>query len=86
MRRRTTQYISKALRITLVSAIRLYQSCISPLLGARCRFHPGCSTYARNAIEQHGVVKGCWLAFKRLLKCHPLHPGGYDPVPDKTKR
>lgn len=86
MCKRTARYISKAIRVILVGIIRLYQYCISPLLGARCRFHPGCSTYACEAIEQYGAVKGCWLTFKRLIKCHPLHPGGYDPVLDKDKR
>ncbi|MDD3609985.1 MAG: membrane protein insertion efficiency factor YidD [Halothiobacillaceae bacterium] len=61
--------------------IRFYQLFISPLLGPRCRFYPSCSNYALEAIEVHGVLKGGWMALKRVLRCHPLHPGGYDPVP-----
>ncbi|MDE1461034.1 membrane protein insertion efficiency factor YidD [Spartinivicinus poritis] len=61
--------------------IRAYQLAISPLLGRNCRFYPSCSSYALEAIEQYGAIKGCWLAVRRLLRCHPWHPGGYDPVP-----
>jgi putative membrane protein insertion efficiency factor len=61
--------------------IRSYQRFISPALSPSCRFVPSCSVYAYQAIERYGVVKGGWLAIKRLLRCHPLHPGGYDPVP-----
>ena len=66
--------------------IRGYQVLISPMLGPRCRFNPTCSHYAIEAIRLHGVVKGCWFAAKRILKCHPLHPGGEDPVPHKKHR
>lgn len=69
-----------------VGLIKLYQVLISPLLGPRCRFHPTCSHYAIEAIKIHGSVKGCWLAGQRLIKCHPLNPGGYDPVPKPKKR
>jgi putative membrane protein insertion efficiency factor len=61
--------------------IRLYQWTVSPLLGPRCRFYPSCSEYAHEAIGRFGVVRGTWLALKRLLRCHPWHPGGLDPVP-----
>jgi putative membrane protein insertion efficiency factor len=61
--------------------IRAYQCVISPLLGPRCRFTPTCSDYMIQAICLHGLIKGVWLGSKRLLKCHPLHPGGHDPVP-----
>lgn len=64
-----------------IRLIRLYQVVISPLLGPRCRFHPSCSHYTIEAICLHGLTKGVWLGIKRLLKCHPLNPGGYDPVP-----
>ena len=63
--------------------IRLYQIFISPFLGGNCRFTPTCSQYAMEAIEIHGAFKGCWLAVCRLGRCHPFHPGGYDPVPPK---
>ena len=62
-------------------AIRLYQLLVSPLLGARCRFYPSCSQYALHAVEAHGVCRGTALALRRLARCHPFHPGGYDPVP-----
>ncbi len=71
------------LQVLLVGFIRAYQRFISPLLGPRCRFHPSCSQYALVAIERHGVVKGGWLALRRIVRCHPLHPGGHDPVPDR---
>jgi putative membrane protein insertion efficiency factor len=61
--------------------LRIYQAAVSPLLGTRCRFHPTCSAYAREAIEKHGLGKGTALAAKRLLRCHPFHAGGIDPVP-----
>jgi putative membrane protein insertion efficiency factor len=65
----------------LVGALRAYRYLASPLLGANCRFHPTCSTYAIEAIERHGALRGTWLALRRLSRCHPWHPGGYDPVP-----
>ncbi|MFP1826386.1 membrane protein insertion efficiency factor YidD [Lonsdalea quercina] len=68
----------------LIGLIRGYQRFISPLLGPHCRFHPTCSQYGIEAIRRFGMIKGCWLALKRVLKCHPLNPGGYDPVPPKT--
>lgn len=68
----------KALAITLIKA---YQRLLSPLLGNNCRFNPTCSFYAIEAINRFGVVKGGWIASKRILKCHPLNAGGDDPVP-----
>jgi uncharacterized protein len=62
-------------------AIRLYQLIFSPVFGGQCRFYPSCSDYTREAIERHGVLKGIGLGAKRLLKCHPFHPGGIDYVP-----
>ncbi len=69
-----------------IACIKGYQRFISPLLGANCRFHPTCSCYANEAIERFGVVKGGWLAGKRIVKCHPLHKGGDDPVPPLEKK
>jgi len=66
--------------------IKTYQVIISPLLGPRCRFTPSCSDYAVTAISRFGLIKGGWLGSKRLLKCHPLHPGGHDPVPKPQKK
>lgn len=65
----------------LIALIRFYQRHISPLTGPTCRFHPTCSHYTLEAIERHGAARGSWLGAKRLLRCHPFHPGGYDPVP-----
>lgn len=71
------------MRLILLWLIRGYQLAISPLLGANCRFHPTCSCYAHAAIERHGPLRGVWLTIKRILRCHPFTPGGYDPVPEK---
>ena len=68
-----------------ITFIRAYQKAISPLLGSNCRFQPTCSFYAIEAINRFGVLKGCWLASKRILKCHPLNAGGSDPVPLSKK-
>ena len=69
------------MRGLLVSLIRAYQIVLSPLFGNCCRFHPTCSAYAAQAIRRHGCFKGLWLGTCRLVKCHPFHPGGPDPVP-----
>jgi len=69
------------IRKLVVVPILLYQRVLSPLLPRRCRFVPSCSEYAIQAIRKHGVLKGSWFAIRRILRCHPLHPGGYDPVP-----
>lgn len=65
----------------MVGIIATYQKLVSPLLGANCRYQPTCSTYARQAIERFGLIRGGWLALRRLGRCHPFHAGGYDPVP-----
>jgi hypothetical protein len=64
-----------------IGLIRGYQLAISPLLGSRCRHFPSCSEYAVEALQRHGALKGLWLAVRRIGRCHPWHPGGYDPVP-----
>jgi putative membrane protein insertion efficiency factor len=69
------------LRVVLIGMIVLYQKLISPVLLPSCRFYPSCSAYARLALEKHGIMKGGILSLMRILRCHPLHPGGYDPVP-----
>jgi uncharacterized protein len=61
--------------------IGIYQAVVSPLLGTRCRFHPTCSAYAREAIERHGLFRGTTMGVRRLFRCHPFHAGGIDPVP-----
>jgi hypothetical protein len=65
----------------LILPIKFYKRCISPLYPPCCRFYPSCSTYAIEAIERHGPLKGLWLAVRRILRCHPGNPGGFDPVP-----
>lgn len=69
------------LRTIAVLPIKVYQRLLSPILPATCRFHPTCSSYAVTAIERYGVLRGGWLAMKRIGRCHPWNPGGYDPVP-----
>jgi len=68
-----------------ISIIRFYQIVISPIKPPTCRFYPTCSHYGLEAIQRFGAFKGGWLTLKRILKCHPFHPGGLDPVPDKEK-
>ncbi|HET6284849.1 MAG TPA: membrane protein insertion efficiency factor YidD, partial [Polyangia bacterium] len=65
----------------LIFLIRIYRAAISPLIGPSCRFEPSCSAYAEEALQQHGVVRGLWLAARRLGRCHPFSRGGIDPVP-----
>ncbi|MCO6466630.1 MAG: membrane protein insertion efficiency factor YidD [Bradyrhizobiaceae bacterium] len=70
------------MRYVVLGFIWLYRRLISPLFPPSCRFTPTCSEYAYTAVERFGVFRGGWLAVKRIGKCHPLHPGGHDPVPD----
>ena len=69
------------MKSALLALLRGYQYALRPMLGSNCRFAPSCSDYAREAIERHGALKGGWLAMRRVARCHPYHPGGYDPVP-----
>ena len=68
-------------KLIMMGLIRGYQLIVSPVLGPACRFYPSCSQYASLAIDRYGVVKGSYMAIRRLLRCHPFHPGGFDPVP-----
>ncbi|MBA5871198.1 MAG: membrane protein insertion efficiency factor YidD [Nitrospira sp. CR2.1] len=68
------------MRRVCLMLVSVYRLCVSPLLGPACRFYPTCSVYAQDAIERYGVIKGGLMAVRRLLKCHPFHPGGVDPV------
>ena len=68
-------------RRLLATLIRGYQRFVSPALPPSCRFHPSCSQYALEAVTRYGALKGGWLAARRLARCHPFHPGGFDPVP-----
>jgi uncharacterized protein len=69
------------MKLLLLALVRAYQYLIRPMLGNNCRFYPSCSDYAREAIERHGALRGAWLAVRLVGRCHPYHPGGFDPVP-----
>jgi uncharacterized protein len=73
--------IKEFFQIVFLILIKVYQFTLSPLLGPACRFYPSCSEYAYKAILRHGPINGSILAVKRILRCHPFHPGGVDPVP-----
>ncbi|HLF45609.1 MAG TPA: membrane protein insertion efficiency factor YidD [Chitinophagaceae bacterium] len=73
--------ILQILSLPFIALIKIYQWVISPLLGPKCRFTPTCSQYAAEALKKHGVIKGVWLAIKRIFRCHPWGGNGYDPVP-----
>jgi putative membrane protein insertion efficiency factor len=79
MKKRAIRRLAKG---GLIIVIHLYQHTLSVLLGPSCRFTPSCSSYALLSIQRFGIVDGVWLTLKRLVKCHPFHPGGYDPVPE----
>jgi len=78
--------MKSGVRAAVVAALRAYKLVVSPLLPPACRFYPTCSVYAAEAIEKHGVIRGIVLAGRRLGRCHPLHPGGFDPVPKVESR
>ncbi len=77
--------MTKLLKKIIIALIRFYQLALSPLKQPTCRFSPTCSQYSIEAIERFGVIKGTCLSVRRILKCHPFHEGGYDPVPEKWK-
>jgi putative membrane protein insertion efficiency factor len=68
-------------RLLLIGFVRAYQMLLSPLLPASCRYYPTCSAYAVEALQRHGALRGGWLAVRRIARCHPFRPGGFDPVP-----
>src|SRR5271166_4161944 len=70
----------------LISLVQIYRLLVSPLLGSHCRFYPSCSSYAQTALQTQGFTRGSWLTLYRLLRCHPFHPGGFDPVPGQSPR
>ena len=74
------------MRPLLIAVINVYRWFVSPLLGPNCRFYPTCSCYAQQAIHRHGALRGSWLAVRRIGRCHPWNPGGFDPVPDESTR
>jgi hypothetical protein len=65
--------------LCLIAAVRLYQKLLSPIFGRQCRFRPTCSAYFIEAVEKYGAMRGSWRGLKRICRCHPFHPGGYDP-------
>lgn len=73
------------MKILLIQLIRFYQKTLSLVMGGSCRFYPSCSSYSIEAIEKHGSLKGSWLMISRIARCHPLNPGGIDPVPPINK-
>ncbi len=77
----TRPLVSRLAIVPFVVLIRAYQFTLSPLLGGQCRFEPSCSRYSLEAYREHGAIRGTWLTVRRLLRCHPFGPSGYDPVP-----
>lgn len=79
--RGTTAAVGALISALLILAVRIYRATLSPFLPPACRFEPSCSAYAMEAVRKHGALRGSWLSARRLGRCHPFHPGGYDPVP-----
>jgi putative membrane protein insertion efficiency factor len=74
------------MKLVVLTLVRFYQAAISPALPMACRYIPTCSQYCCEAVERHGALAGLWLTTCRILRCHPFHPGGYDPVPETVER
>jgi uncharacterized protein len=69
------------MRFLIIFIIKIYKKIVSPILPQSCRFYPSCSVYSIKAFEKYGVIKGLWLSIRRISRCHPFNPGGYDPLP-----
>lgn len=78
--------MSRGLAPLLTLLVHVYRATLGPLLGGGCRFTPSCSSYALEALERHGAARGAWLSLRRILRCHPFHSAGYDPVPSGNER
>jgi hypothetical protein len=76
--------IAESPRTIALALLKLYRYAVSPFLAPSCRFQPSCSEYAIAALQRYGVLRGCWLAARRISKCHPFHDGGYDPLPEEA--
>lgn len=86
MFRQTVTAVSFIIKKALISLLIAYRYFLSPWLGNRCRFYPSCSSYSLQALEEYGVIKGIYVTGRRLLRCHPWNPGGYDPVISQNER